>query len=429
MFQYYLNIIIYTVIMVPYTVIYFRKHRINPVSLFLFMQLSFFYGICFAPKGQWPVSIKLETLYVFADLFFVFGVEFGKRVRFSRKTVGIGAYTDEELSRNQRLTVWIITGVSILACLYFFAAGGINVFLESLKDFFRGDTESYYQNEREQFFNISGVGYIYQFRTVLLPICSAYFLFAAKRKIPKIAALGLFVLMTIFLLGTGQRNAFVFVCAILVVYFYLMRREYRIKVVSKMTLLIFGFAAVLFLVVLTISNKRVSGADNAVLAALESLVDRFLGVNQRTAITAFRYIDTQPTVWGYDWWMMMMDILPGKSGYLSVDRIVFYMAYGNYSGTGPPCLWGSAWYNFNILGVTIFPLLLGYLYQNVYQKMRAFPRKNRMYMLLYAALCVYLGIWAYGTPMMLFNNGVVTVLLMRWILFTFIPKGIRRDHL
>ena len=420
--QFIINIIIFTATVIPYTLLYIRKYRLTPVSFFLMMQISFFYGICFAPKGQWEQAIKLETLYVVADICYILGVELGRKVRTSKHTMGRGNFVDDEIDQNQRLTVWVITIVSIIACAYLFIAGGINVFINSLIDFFRGSTEIYSQ-ERAGFFGVSGQGYIYQFRTVLLPLCATYFLFATQNKLPKVLSGGLFALMVIFLLGTGQRNAFVFYCAIVCVYMYLMWREHQIKIMSKKTLIVLGSFAVLFLAILTISNNRVSSDGNMFIGALESLLDRFLGVNQRTAITAFRYIDTQPTVWGYDWWMMMMDILPGKSGYLSVDRIVYYLSYGTYSGTGSPCLWGSAWYNFNFIGVTIFPLFIGYMYQNTYNKMIAFPNKNRFYMLLYSALCVYLGIWSYGTPMTLFNNGVVTVLLFRWIVFWFIPYG------
>ena len=46
MTRYILNIILFSLIVIPYTVLYFRKYRFTPVSVFLIMQMTMFYGIC-----------------------------------------------------------------------------------------------------------------------------------------------------------------------------------------------------------------------------------------------------------------------------------------------------------------------------------------------------------------------------------------------
>ena len=149
-------------------------------------------------------------------------------------------------------------------------------------------------------------------------------------------------------------------------------------------------------------------------------------VNQGSAITAFRYIDSQDTVWGYDWLKMLEQILPGKSNYLPVDNISYYMDYGTYSGTNPPCLWGSAWYNFSFIGITVYPFIIGLSFQKIYKTLLNTKYKDRFYILIYSALCVYLGIWVYGTPMSLFNHGIITLLILRWLIYGISVKIVRR---
>lgn len=410
-----LNIILYTIIVIPYTIVYIKKYKLTPVSFFLVMEISYFYGICFAPKGQLDVAVKLETIYVVAMVSFILGVEFCKRIRF-KSSNHEGSFVDSDLNHNQRLVVWFIIWIAILACAYLFAVGGINVFLRSLLNFF-SDSSAIYKNERASYFAVGGMGYIYQFRAILLPILTVYMAYCDRKKLPKVLSIPLTAVMVIFLLGTGQRNAFVFFCLVVLMYAIVMHFQYRIQTFTKTQLIVLGSASALFLIVLTISNGRVSGNGNQVTGAIQSLLDRALSVNQRTAITAFTYIDTQPTSWGYDWLMMMRDILPGKSGYLSLARITYYMAYGTYNGTGSPCLWGSGWYNFQIFGITVFPFIVGICYHKLYKTMIHFPNKNRLYMLIYCGLCVYLGLWVYGTPVDLFNIGVVSLLILRWLVF------------
>ena len=423
-----LNIFLFSIIVIPYTIIYIKRYKLTPVSFFLVMEIGYFYGICFAPKGQLDVAIKLETIYVVALISFILGVELCKRVRFPNETYicdlnlqSVESFKDNNITRDQRITIWVIIAVSILACSYLFVSGGVNVFLRSLMDFF-SESSSTYKNERASYFSVGGMGYIYQFRAILLPILSVYIVFCDKKKLPKFISIPLIVLMIVFLLGTGQRNAFIFFCIIVFMYSLVMYIEFKVHIFTKGQYIFFGAAALLFLIALTLSNGRVSSDSNRVLGALQSLADRALSVNQRTAINAFSYIDTQPTVWGYDWMMTLRDLLPGKSGYMTVSRITYYLAYGSYNGTGDPCIWGSAWYNFHFIGVTIFPFVMGFAYHRVYKHMMNVKNKDRLYMLIYCGLSVYLGLWVYGTPMNLFNIGVVALFILRWILFTILNK-------
>ena len=429
--------VLYLIISIPAAIYCFKKYRLSAVTIFLFMQILMFVGIMLAPKAATEVGQKLIVIYLFALVCFLLGVGF--RSKFATKadikykkllaskeiespSVSMRSSEYNYVSSDVMLTsdkrpwqnfvIKIIVAVSILACVYFFLAAGMNVFVESMKNFISGENQNL-ADDREGYFGVSGMGYIYQFRVVLLPILTAYLVLATKTK--AWIKLSLSILMLIFLLGTGQRNAFVFFVAIVIIYWVSLPKSDRH--ISKTIIGAFGAFAILAMVVLTIANGRVSSdSDNMIVGAIKSLIDRVLFVNQKTAHTAFNYINTQPTVWGYDWWMMMMDILPGKSGYLSVDRIVFYISYGNYSGTGPPCIWGSAWYNFSYLGVTLFPFILGFLYQSFYFWYKR-QKTDSLKLLLYCSISFFLGIWFCGSPMNLFNNGVVTLFILYFLLY------------
>ena len=428
--MYYINIILFSALVIPYTAIYIKRNKLTPVSTFLVMEMSMFYGICFyrgntSIKGNSEVGIKLETIYVVALFFFILGVEFAKRVKMSKgvsraTSWGNGTddyFVDKPLNSTQRLIMWAMIAVSIAACLYLLSKAGTNLLLRALQDLIRNDSNTN-RDERMSFGSVPGIGYIYQFRVVILPLLTTYVVFAEKR-LPVFFRYALLVLMVFFILCTGQRNAFVFYCAILFFYYVFMKKTYGITLVSRKMIIIGVSVAFGLLLIMTVANGRVAESDNIFSAAVSSIVDRVFFVNQGSALTCFGYIETQDTVWGYDWLQMLRQILPGKIDYLPVDNISYMIEYGTDAGTNPPCLWGSAWYNFYIIGVTIYPFIIGIFYQRLYMKAKNTMYKNRMYILLYVALCVYLGIWTYGTPMTLFNQGVITVLLMRWLICKF----------
>lgn len=412
--------IMYYSISIIFLVLHYKRYSITPSLVFVAMQLLMFSGIIRETTANTDYGRKLIGIYFLSLLCFLLGVLLinGISNTMRRNTLLTDIkqkdietnYFDIEPTKYQMRVVIFLVVISIFICSYYFAQAGINVFVESFKDIFRGDSVIYATN-RADFTSISGAGYIYQFRTSILPLLNLYLLLGQNNKVYKKLGIWILPLTIIFLLGTGQRNAFVFVVLISLLNLYLIRKNYKIRI-NYTAIIILVFTAVFFLGILTITNGRVSNdSGNVVVATLSSLSSRVFDINQNTALNAFKYIETQSTVWGYDWLMMLSDILPGKSGYMPVDRIIFYIAYGNYNGTGPPDIWGSAWYNWSWLGVTIFPTLLGLIYQGGYRHYRNIP-KTKFHVLFYSALCTHLGMWFCGGPVVLFNDGVVTVLIM-----------------
>lgn len=409
---------------------YLRKYYITPVAVFLLLQTIMFVGIIIAPQIHLPHARKLSVIYYIALLFFITGVSFSNYVHGSKRkrTGNTGFYVveGEFLSQIQLIMLWGILLISILFSIYLFAVSGGNVLVKSINSLFRGDVINI-QAERREYLSVPGTGYLYQFRAILVPILSAFFLWGRRKDNgKKIFYNLLFAMALLFVLGSGQRNAFVFFMLFVFIYIFYLYKLFNQKI-SRLQMILFISLGLLFLGALTITNNRVSSynVDNVFVGTVLSLFDRFFAVNSRTAITAFGYIDAQPTVWGYDWLMMLADILPGKSDYLSIANIVYYLTYGTYKGTGPPCIWGSAWYNWSIFGVSLFPLLLGYWYQNIYWNFKK-RYVDRLQLFLYVSKTVYFGIWFVETPMFLFNNGAVAVLILSILVsgkfFKIIPK-------
>lgn len=390
-----------------------------------------FYGICISDQGTTMSAHKLQYIYCLAMPCFVLGVEFSRhyRVTFYNKRKLINKrnhiyvyFEDNDSTLLQKIIIWSIVASSIVLCGFLFARHGGNLFIQALMNFMNNNYTSL-SEARKNYVDVVGIGYIYQFRVILLPVLASYLLFFEKKPSTKLITLPVYIIMITFLLGTGQRNAFVFYCVIMLIYVRIMKKTFGIFLVSKPCMIVIAVIALALLVILTIGNGRVDGADK-VGGAIYSLIRRVFLIDQESAIVGFAYMDSQATVWGYDWWKMLEQILPGKSDYVPVANISYYIVYGTFRGTNPPCLWGSAWYNFHILGITIIPFIIGSIYQQIYSVMKGYKGKDRLYVLIYAGLCTYLGVWTSGTPMTLFNNGVVTLIILYWLCYKACRKSV-----
>ncbi|MDP3443884.1 MAG: O-antigen polymerase [Ignavibacteria bacterium] len=407
--------LVYFGIVLTEIIINYKKNFINPTVIFLCLQTIMFVGLLRDPRILSDNGILLIFIYLTALVFFILGTKLSELSKYSTGRANNDfEYVLNEPTKSQLKRIVLLIVISIVLSTLFFVLGGGNVFVESIKDLF-GSENTNYAIQRKGFFMIPGVGYIYQFRVVILPILTAFLAFGSKKY--QQYGIILFPIMFLFILGTGQRNAFIFYFTGTLIYMVALKRHFNIRQ-NKTIIALMVTLGIASLILLTISLGRVGNSENILIGAIDNLFYRILDVNSRSAITAFNYIQTQPTVWGYDWLMMLMDILPGKSGYLSVDRIVFYIAYGTYSGTGPPCIWGSAWYNWSWFGVTLFPFVLGFIYQHINWLYKKRKKHTRLTELFYIYLSVYLGFWFSGSPMQIINNGIITIILMKLIIIT-----------
>lgn len=401
-------ILFYYTIALIYIIYVVRKRFITPSLVFVTMQTLMFSGILAYVDFKYGADRKLIYIYIVALVMFILGTEFSARVyianlRKSRVSL------QNTLTKNQKIIILAMVVVSILACSYLFISSGYNVFLMILSSVGSGIQDNFTES-RIALNNVKGVGYIYQFRVVILPLLCAFLITYKENK--KLQRVGLFVLplMIVFILGTGQRGGFVmFVLMFMVALLYLYK-IYGDKGYMK-TLVVIGVVSFALFTMMTIFNGRV-GSDGSV---LQAVLKRIFDDNQECAVIAFRYINNQEIQFGRDWWLSFKDILPGKNSYVQLSYVIFKVIYGNTRGTAPPCIWGSAYYNFGMLGIVVMPFVMGFFYHKVYYKFCTRPI-TKLRIFLYSAKFVVLGNWIADTPLVLFNQGFITLCLMSFVL-------------
>lgn len=399
--------LIYYIIAVSYIIYSAKKCFITPNLIFVAAQLAMFTGIITYVNVDLEADRQLIYIYLITLVCFIISSIFHySRYGISRKKVCTSR--EEDLTQTQSAIIWIMVIISVIACSYFFSVAGGNVFLNSIQSFF-GSGEYSTKYGRKNILGISGVGYIYQLRVVILPILTTYLISTGTMRPKKIAWI-IFPFMIILLLGTGQRGGFVMFMIIWVIALLYINRYYQENNLKKIICL--GVLFFLVFAFITVLNGRVQN-DGSVIGAM---MNRILDDNQACAVYGFRYIVEQPTQWGKDWLAQMMDVLPGKNEYQALSvRIFAIMNGGSTAGTAPACIWGSAFYNWSWIGITVFPMLLAHFYAYMYNRFIQ-KKSNRLRLFLYAGIFVVLGMWIADGPMVLFNQGFVTIVLMGWLI-------------
>ena len=370
------------------------------------MQMIMMVGILSYADFSLETDRMLIIIYTIAQIMFIIGTEFSRKI-FCIKPHKIQIEPRELLTSIQKNRIWLMIIVSILACVYLFYKAGNNVFIMIIKSLLSGSTTNITDN-RLYNNSVVGVGYIYQFRVIILPMLTAY-LVTAGIGVQKKVAYAIFPLMLVFILGTGQRGGFVMFALIWITAMILISKNYNTKLPKKIIVISFLFLAIFAL--LTVFNGRTekTGSISSAIAA------RILGDNQQCAVIGFRYIYTQPIQLGKDLLLSLSDILPGKNEYLQLSYIIFGIMYGTTRGTAPPCIWGSVYYNWGIFGIIVFPLIMGIAYHYIYYRLYRRPL-TKLRIIIYSGMFITLGMWIADTPLVLFNQGFVTICCMAYVL-------------
>ena len=276
-------------------------------------------------------------------------------------------------------------------------------------------SEANYTEQRLANNAVSGVGYVYQFRVILLPLITFYLIFSGNRSLRKFGLVAL-PFMLLFVLGTGQRGGFVLAIASLIVALTNINVFYKKR--TGRAIVFFLLAAIALFAIMTVFNGRVQDGQNVI----QSIVSRIFNANQGSGIVAWRYIMTQECQMGLDWLMSVLDILPGKNNYTDLAYRIFEIMYGSTRGTAPPCIWGSVYYNFGWIGVMIFPCILGYFLDYLYCRLVSRPI-NVLRIFCYSFMYVAISSWVAGTIMQLFNQGFITIAILSFLLHIDRPQA------
>lgn len=377
---------------------YNRKLIISPVSIFIIFQIVMYTGIMINIDHTSSIDIEYLLVYLISLVMFIIGTCLVKK---GKKEETINIYSNDFRKSSIR-RIYSLIILSIFICVWFFIKIGGNIFLKVLLSFFTKNIVNITEDRFESS-AVIGVGYIYQFRIVILPILSIICLISKHKY-----SYFLFIIMLIFSLGTGQRGGFVTIVIIFFLSILLEKKITHKKILDSNLVLFFVLAFFLF-AVMTIANGRVLGSGSLQAAIL----DRVFHDNQVSAIAGWRYVYQMPIQFGRDWLMMLKDILPGKNDYLPLSRQIFSLFYGTTRGTAPPCIWTSVYYNWGIIGILYIPLIMGFIYKKIETNRHI---RNPIELVLYVAMSVLLGTWIADSPMSLINTGVVTLVILKKVI-------------
>lgn len=320
-----------------------------------------------------------------------------------------------------RRRTWLLVGLSIaVSALYFWAVGYV-AFFDSLQSVLSNDgtdvaalrLESY---AGDQYFF---PGYVNQFKNALLPglaIVVAAAMIRSQMPGRKVAIFLLGAVTLLFLLGTGQRGAFVTAALIAIVFCWLVAQDRfgRVFVITAVFAVPFFFLS-------TIASGRtqdaMASADGVVGqfgVLVEQLVFRLFGSNQFTSVVGFRYIYNEEIAPASEWGQALLGLLPGSSG-SDLSNQIFYAIYGSPRGTAPLSLWGSSFHNIGFFATVILAILLAIVFFRISAYTNALSRPNTLQIVGLAGITVILGTWIADAVTSPINTGlVVFVFLAIW---------------
>jgi oligosaccharide repeat unit polymerase len=358
------------------------------------------------------IDLRLRSDIIYSALFFLALVAYfaGAMLYMGVANVdrSLNAFSNRpdqsNVSEERNLTITIFVASSLITAAYYYFVG-YNLFLLVLA----GQVDNYSQLRLATYSeeNYLAPGYVNQFKNVLLPLSAAaiaMWLNQANRK-------GLFYafsataapFLVLALAGTGQRAYLVYTFAALLLGFVLHGIGQRERI--KTGKIILAAIPMLALFGLMTGAYSLSPMEDGSVTA--TMLARFTSIQQESGLAGFRYIYPMPTAWFSEWWQGVTGILPGSAG-STLAHEIHEIRYGSFAGTAPISTVGSAYYNGGVLGVVLLFGLTGIAYAAVYKRFLDGP-KTILRSLSYGFLFFYLSVWVAEGPVILLDNGVLTV--------------------
>ncbi len=318
-------------------------------------------------------------------------------------------------------TVWVLIGVSILICIVYYWVLGYNVLFLGVFAYATGTPFDITSLRLESYSGSQYLfpGYVNQFRNVLLPALSLVTVVALFRSGSRLrwwGATGLVLANLVFMLGTGQRGAFVTFMLVVVTFIALVSP----RAFWRWAPLVAAAAIPLFLLATFALGRAQTELDSAsgpieqLWVLFGQLAFRVFGSNQEASVAGFRLVYDLPTQWGGEWWQAAIGLLPGVTG-SDISNQVHAELYGSDRGTAPLSVWGSTFYNFGFGGVVIMAILVALTVHAIDRIRLAARHRNSLEVLGMAGVAVVVGTWVAGDPTYLLNAGGATfAVLWAW---------------
>jgi oligosaccharide repeat unit polymerase len=393
--------------------------RLSPTSIFIYMQ--FIMAVGTVPTLDPSERADSAHGWLIFSTYTVFVGVSGVMAFLTKPPKHIGnvsAAAQSERWVRPRFGMIAMCLLSIAICIVYYSAIGYNVLAAGLGNAFSGDANDVASLRLEAYAGEEYYypGYVNQFKNALLPALTCVIIpYAFVRKLPSrwVITCVLSVLTIVFILGTGQRGAFVVFMITIAVFVALMNRE---KLSRRMVLLAALSVPLFFIstVALGRSNTELS-KSTGLLDQLQiiggEIVFRILGSNQLASVAGFRYIYTRPPVNGSEWVQSLAGLLPGVPG-STLSNEIFSLLYGSSRGTAPPSIWGSFYYNFGLPITLILTVVMAIIYHIVSVRISHTPRANSLQCIGMAGVSTAMGTWVAGSPDFLMNVGIVVFIVL-----------------
>lgn len=315
---------------------------------------------------------------------------------------------------------WFTLVVSAIIVILYFMSVGYNLFLDSITGNAAADSAEFSQKRLAAYSGDRYLfpGYVNQFKNVLLPalatVAATYLLGSKiKGRLPYTIALGAGAVLS--LLGTGQRGAFSLFAFTLCGYLWLVspvRRWRRFGLVAMV-----GFPLFTLATVFQMRNEALAddtaGFGVRLTSALGEVSKRIFVDNQASGWAGFQFTRGLPTQWGGEWLDGILGILPTNSG-SDLSAQIAKSLWGSDAGTAPVSMWGSVHYNWDWLGLFVFPVLLAVAYHWIGATALSAETPSTLELMGMVGTFVSLGFWIAGGPDTVLNGGGLTYALL-WI--------------
>lgn len=396
--------------------------RLSPVSIFIYLQFIMALGTVPTLDPTEPAD-NTHAWLIFCTYSIFVGTS-GALALISRPRGGaMPVSASTQAGRWVRPTFGIIAMclASITICIAYYSAIGYNVFAAGLANAFTGDTNDVASLRIEAYAGEEYYypGYVNQFKNALLPALACVivpYLYTRRLQSRWIVSSVLSALTIAFILGTGQRGAFVIFMITVGVFIALMNRK---KLPRRMAALS-GVSVPIFLlstVALGRSSRELSTANGwfeQLRVIGEEVIFRLLGSNQLASVTGFRYIYSRPQVDGAEWLQSITGLLPGVPGSTLSNEIFAYL-YGSMRGTAPLSTWGSFYYNFGFPITLVLTAFMAITYHCVAVKIANAPTANSLQCIGMAGVSTVMGTWVAGSPDYLLNVGILVFVGLWWM--------------
>ncbi len=424
-----LIILLVSIISLFYAIIWCRQGFSNPLFLYLLFNLINFYGtLPLLDLGE-PADLAHFRILYFGIFSIIFGGLLGAYI-FNLDDKTILNWTNKnivvESGFSTDFVLYSIVAVSIVVGSLYYYSVGYNIILLGIMNLagYGPDIESVSTLRLASYNQFVGgkyfyPGYVNQFKNTLFPICLGFLVLRSHflgRSIHPFHIV-LSIICVVFLLGTGQRGAFVIASLMVgLSYFVIADKKERKKIMGFGSLFVLFFFFISSFIIGRNESDGEGVGDN-IKGLGVATVERITSANQNGAAVGFReLIYHRPIQWGKEWGQDILGVLPGHSG-SSLSGEVGKILWGGDGkrGTAPPSNWTSIYHNFGYLGVISLPIIISFLLSFL-RKRYYTGEKALLRTICYFSNFVLLASWISGSPLRLFNVGMVAVIVLYYLI-------------